>query len=110
MEVGAATRTYAEKKRNDRGTQEACQAQQMGFEPIVDKTLEGCELGTRQLLKNLCQQCDKVLNKSDGSTKSFLKGRISIVIPYDISHILEHFGWSKSLRARKPRFIHECSG
>ncbi|CAE7250211.1 unnamed protein product, partial [Symbiodinium natans] len=113
-EIGAAARFYAEKKRQDRGTQEACQAQQIGFEPIVFETMGGCEFGAHQLLKSLCQECDKVLSRSDGSTKSFLKGRISIDIQRGLSHILERCRTAQlaegDTEGHIRRFIHECSG
>ena len=113
-EIGAAARFYAEKKRQDRGTQEACQAQQIGFEPIVFETMGGCEFEAHQLLKSLCQECDKVLSRSDGSTKSFLKGRISIDIQCGLSHILERCRTAQlaggDTEGHIRRFIHECSG
>ena len=113
-ELGAATRKYAEKKYQDRGTQEAYQAQQIGFEPIVFETMGGCELGAHQLLKNLCQECDKVLSKSDGSTKSFLKRRISIDIQRGLSHILEYCRNAQlaedDTEGYIRRFVHEHCG
>ena len=113
-EIGAAARFYVEKKRQDRGTQEACQAQQIGFEPIVFETMGGCEFGAHQLLKSLCQECDRVLSRSDGSTKSFLKGRISIDIQRGLSHILERCRTAQlaegDTEGHIRRFIHECSG
>ena len=51
---GGVAAAYAERKRRDRNTEAACQAQNLGFEPIVFETTGGCEMGARGLLKNIC--------------------------------------------------------
>ena len=85
---GVAAAAYAERKRRDRNTETACQAQNLGFEPIVFETTGGCEMGARGLLKSICQECDRATNSPLGTTKQDLKIRLSIDIQRGLSHIL----------------------
>ena len=85
---GGAATAYAERKRRDRNTETACQAQNMGFEPVVFETTGGCEMGARGLLKSICQECDRATNSPLGTTKQDLKIRLSIDIQRGLSHIL----------------------
>ena len=85
---GGAATTYAERKRRDRNTETACQAQNMDFEPIVLETTGGCETGARGLLKSICQECDRAANSPLGTTKYDLKIRFSINVQRGLSHIL----------------------
>ena len=74
----------------------------------------GCEFGDHQFLKGLYQEYDKVLGRPDGSTKSFLKRRISIDIQCDLFHILEYY-WifqfvEGDMEEHIRRFVHEYNG
>ena len=85
---GGAATAYAERKRRDHNTETACQAQNMGFEPIDFETIGGCEMGARGLLKSICQEYDRATNSPLDTTKQDLKIRLLIDIQRGLSHIL----------------------
>ena len=70
---GRAATAYAERKRRDRNTETACQAQNMSFEPVIFEITGGCEMDARGLLKSVCQEYDRAMNSPLGTSKQDLK-------------------------------------
>ena len=86
--TGGVATAYAERKRRDRKTETACQAQNMDFEPIVFEIIGSYEMGARRFLKNIYQECDRATNSPLDTTKQDLKIRFSIDIQRGLSQFI----------------------